>query len=326
MASTVDKDPRTQSALLGAGTEKTAEPGGAGGTAHAAGPARAHKSFFHYVEPYLYLAPALILFAVFVIYPFIKTIVLSFSITTPTGTFSKWNGIQNYLDIFTDPAFWSSMWITFRFAIVTVVLSIFLGLVMAIISNEKIPGRGFFHTVYSLPMAISAAAAAAMFSFILHPTVGTLNYLLGTNIGWLTDPKWALFSVEMVTTWMRVGINFIFLLAALQSVPRDLYECAAIEGAGFLRKHISITIPCISPTLFFLLIINVISALQQYAQVRMMTDGGPSNSTRVIVFEIFEEAFTNGRFGTACTESVILFIILMIMTRIQFKLERTVTY
>lgn len=290
------------------------------------GPNKGKKTAFHVIEPYLYLLPALILFGIFVFYPFVKTIVLSFSITTPTGTFSMWNGVKNYIDIFTDKNFWNSMWITFRFAIVTVILSIVLGLIMAIISNEKFPGRGFFRTVYSLPMAISAAAAAAMFTFILHPTVGTLNYVLHTNIGWLTNPKWALFSVEMVTVWMRVGINFIFLLAALQSVPKDLYESAELEGAGFFRKHWSITIPCISPTLFFLLIINVISALQQYAQVRMMTDGGPSNSTRVIVFEIFEEAFTNGRFGVACTESVILFIIMMILTRIQFNLEKEVTY
>ncbi|MGI5989756.1 MAG: carbohydrate ABC transporter permease [Lachnospiraceae bacterium] len=284
------------------------------------------KSVFYYIEPYLYLLPALVLFFMFVFYPFVKTIVLSFSITTPTGSFAMWNGVQNYIDVFTDSGFWSSMWITFRFAIVTVILSIFLGFVMAIISNEKFPGRGFFRTVYSLPMAISAAAAAAMFTFILHPTVGTLNYVLHTNIGWLTDPKWALFSVEMVTVWMRVGINYIFLLAALQSVPKDLYESAALEGAGFFKKHWYITLPCVSPTMFFLLIINVISALQQYAQVRMMTDGGPSNSTRVIVFEIFEEAFTNGRFGIACTESVILFIIMMILTRIQFNLEKGVTY
>ena len=125
---------------------------------------------------------------------------------------------------------------------------------------------------------------------------------------------------------MNIGLNFIYVTAALQSVPMDLYESASLEGAGFFDKHRHITIPCISPTLFFLLIINVINAVQAYAQVKMMTQGGPANSTNVIVYEIYQEAFMNSRFGMACAESMILFAILLVLTLLQFRLEKKVTY
>lgn len=284
------------------------------------------KSLFKKVEPYLYLVPALILFTLFVYWPFLKTLKLSTARTTPLGGVAEYVGLSNYINIFKDPKFIRSLIVSFEFAAMMVVFSISLGFILAIISNERIRAKGFFRTVYALPMAISAAAASVVFMFIFHSSLGILNRILGTKIGWLTDPNWALFSVTIVSVWMNVGMNFIYLTAALQSVPPELYECAAIEGAGFFSKHKDITIPCISPTLFFLLIINVINSLQAYAQFKMMTQGGPANSTNVIVYEIYQEAFINSRFGVACAESVVLFVILIILTALQFKLEKKVTY
>lgn len=161
---------------------------------------------------------------------------------------------------------------------------------------------------------------------MFHPSLGILNRILGTDIGWLTDPQWALISVTLVSIWMNIGMNFIYLTAALQSVPTELYESVALDGASLIQKHRHITIPCISPTLFFLLIINVINSLQAYAQFKMLTQGGPSGSTNVIVYEIYQEAFINSRFGIACAESVVLFIILIILTALQFRIEKKVTY
>lgn len=284
------------------------------------------KSLFKRVEPYLYLIPALVLFTLFVYWPFLKTLKLSTARTTPLGGVAEYVGLSNYINIFKDPKFIRSLIVSFEFAAMMVVFSISLGFILAIISNERIRAKGFFRTVYALPMAISAAAASVVFMFIFHSSLGILNRVLGTKIGWLTDPNWALFSVTIVSVWMNVGMNFIYLTAALQSVPPELYECAAIEGAGFFSKHKDITIPCISPTLFFLLIINVINSLQAYAQFKMMTQGGPANSTNVIVYEIYQEAFINSRFGVACAESVVLFVILIILTALQFKLEKKVTY
>lgn len=284
------------------------------------------KRGFLVIEPYLYLLPAMFFFTAFLFWPFIKTIWLSFTMTTPLGAVSSIVGLTNYFSIFNSQAFLNSLRVSLEYAVMTVVFSIVIGFLLAIISNEDIKGKNIFRTIYALPMAISAAAASVVFMFIFHSSLGILNKVLGTHIGWLTDPKYALGAVTIVTVWMNIGLNFIFLTAALQSVPMDLYESAAIEGAGFFAKHRHITIPCISPTLFFLLIINVINAFQAYAQVKMMTQGGPSGSTNVIVYQIYQEAFMNSRFGMACAESIILFLILMVLTMLQFKLEKKVTY
>ena len=287
---------------------------------------KSKKSFFRTVEPYLYLVPVMILFILFVFWPFVKTIQLSFARTTPLGQVAQYVGLGNYTNIFTDGTFLNSLVTTLKFSVMRVILSIVIGFILAIISTEKIRAKGFFRTVYALPMAISAAAASVVFMFIFHSSLGILNKVLGTHIGWLTDKKYALIAVTIVSVWMAIGMNFIYLTAAIQSVPSELYESVALDGANFFQKHRHVTIPSISPTLFFLLIINVINSVQAYAEFKMMTQGGPAESTNVIVYEIYQEAFINSRFGVACSESVILFVILIILTALQFRLEKKVTY
>ena len=287
---------------------------------------KSKKSFFRTVEPYLYLIPVMILFILFVFWPFVKTIQLSFARTTPLGQVAQYIGLDNYKNIFTDGTFLNSLVTTLKFSVMRVILSIVLGFILAIISTEKIRAKGFFRTVYALPMAISAAAASVVFMFIFHSSLGILNKALGTHIGWLTDKKYALIAVTIVSVWMAIGMNFIYLTAAIQSVPAELYESVALDGANFFQKHRHVTIPSISPTLFFLLIINVINSVQAYAEFKMMTQGGPAESTNVIVYEIYQEAFINSRFGVACAESVVLFVILIILTALQFRLEKKVTY
>ena len=271
-----------------------------------------HKTPFQKIEPYLYITPALILFCCFVFFPFAKTLFLSLHSTTPKGEISKFVGFSNFTSLLTSEAFRNSLFVTVKYSLMVVFFSIAAGFITGVLANEKIPGTGLFRTIYSLPMAISSAAASIIFIFVFHPSIGILNYLLGTDIGWLI--------------WMNIGLNFIFILAALQSVPPELYESASLEGAGFFRKHLSITLPCISPTLFFLLIINVINSFQSFAQINLMTKGGPGQSTYVIVYSIYQEAFFNNRFGLACAESVILFFIILALTLVQFRLEKKVTY
>ncbi len=284
------------------------------------------KHGFARIEPFLYILPALILFSLFTFYPFIKTIVYSFNNTDNAGRITTFAGISNYTRLLTDSTFIKSLSVTVIFAIFTVIFSMVIGVFLAMMSSEAFPGHKIFRTIYAMPMAISAAAAAAIFNFIFHPSVGILNAILGTNIGWLTDSRYALASVTIVTVWMNIGLNYIYALAAIQGVSQDLYESATVDGAGVVQKAIHITLPGISPTLFFLLVVNVIFAFQQYAQVRMMTSGGPNNATRVIVYEIYEQAFKYGKFGYACAESVVLFIIILILTICQFQLEGKVDY
>ena len=294
-------------------------------------PAKAAKTRFSLesICPYLYILPSLLLFSLFVFFPFAKTLFLSLSLTDQAGSAIDFVGLDNFRSVLLGSSsrdFWFSMGVTLRYAAMVVTGSIVLGLICAILANECFRGRGLVRTVFAMPMSISSACIAVIGVFALNPTMGIVNSLLGTNIKWLRDIHYALPSVAAVTVWMNIGLNFIFLIAALQNVDEALYEAGAIEGANFFQKHWHITLPCVSPTLFFLLIINVINAFQAYAQIRLMTQGGPGKYTRTIIYAIYLEAFQNNRYGMSAAMSVVLFIILFVLTLIQFKMEKKVTY
>ena len=294
-------------------------------------PAKAAKTRFSLesICPYLYILPSLLLFSLFVFFPFAKTLFLSLSLTDQAGSAIGFVGLDNFRSVLLGSSsrdFWFSMGVTLRYAAMVVTGSIVLGLICAIIANESFRGRGLVRTVFAMPMSISSACIAVIGVFALNPTMGIVNSLLGTSIKWLRDIHYALPSVAAVTVWMNIGLNFIFLIAALQNVDEALYEAGAIEGANFFQKHWHITLPCVSPTLFFLLIINVINAFQAYAQIRLMTQGGPGKYTRTIIYAIYLEAFQNNRYGMSAAMSVVLFIILFVLTLIQFKMEKKVTY
>lgn len=294
-------------------------------------PAKAAKARFSLesICPYLYILPSLLLFSLFVFFPFAKTLFLSLSLTDQAGSAIGFVGLDNFRSVLLGSSsrdFWFSMGVTLRYAAMVVTGSIVLGLICAILANESFRGRGLVRTVFAMPMSISSACIAVIGVFALNPTMGIVNSLLGTNIKWLRDIHYALPSVAAVTVWMNIGLNFIFLIAALQNVDEALYEAGAIEGANFFQKHWHITLPCVSPTLFFLLIINVINAFQAYAQIRLMTQGGPGKYTRTIIYAIYLEAFQNNRYGMSAAMSVVLFIILFVLTLIQFKMEKKVTY
>lgn len=294
-------------------------------------PAKAAKARFSLesICPYLYILPSLLLFSLFVFFPFAKTLFLSLSLTDQAGSAIGFVGLDNFRSVLLGSSsrdFWFSMGVTLRYAAMVVTGSLVLGLICAIFANERFRGRGLVRTVFAMPMSISSACIAVIGVFALNPTMGIVNSLLGTNIKWLRDIHYALPSVAAVTVWMNIGLNFIFLIAALQNVDEALYEAGAIEGANFFQKHWHITLPCVSPTLFFLLIINVINAFQAYAQIRLMTQGGPGKYTRTIIYAIYLEAFQNNRYGMSAAMSVVLFIILFVLTLIQFKMEKKVTY
>ena len=281
---------------------------------------------FRDLTPYLYIVPSLALFILFVFYPFLKTIYLSLSSTDLNGNATGFIGFANYITAFQDKTMWTALWVTIKYALMVVAGSIVMGTICAILANESFKGRGLVRTVYAMPMAISSACIAVIATFILNPTMGILNQILGTQIKWLKGINTALPSVAVVTIWMNIGMNYLFVIAALQSVDISLYEAGSIEGVNFFQKHWYITIPSISPTLFFLLIINVINSFQAYAQIRLMTQGGPGKFTTTLVYMIYRETFENMRYASGATMSVILFVILFILTAIQFKVEKKVTY
>lgn len=281
---------------------------------------------FSMVSPYLYILPSLLLFTCFVFYPFIRTIYLSFNLTDATGNVVKFYGLKNYINTFTSKKFGTVMKVTWQFAGMCVAGSLSMGIVCALLGNIKYRFRAFARTAFALPMAVSSACIAVIAGFALHPTCGVINNLLGTTIKFTAGKGTALYTVAGVSIWTHIGMNYIFMIAALQGVDVSLYEAADLEGVNFFQRHWHITFPSISPTLFYLLVLNVTQSFQAYAQVNLLTKGGPGNSTRVIVFQIFEEAFSYGRFGSASAQSVMLFLMIFIITRIEFVIEKKVTY
>ncbi|RKQ15594.1 sugar ABC transporter permease [Oceanobacillus bengalensis] len=284
-----------------------------------------------WIKGMLFLLPSIVLFGVFLFYPLLRTIYLSFFLTDASGETTVFVGWQNYMNIFTSPIFLQSMKSTFLFVLYTVPITVFISLFLAIIANEKLKGTGFFRTIFSSSMGISVAAASVFWLYLFNPTMGVLNRILeffGMDaIGWLTNPDWALLAVSVTTIWMNIGFTFLILLGGLQSIDSYLYESADIDGAGYFYKLRRITIPMLSPTLFFVVTVTIINAFQTFGQIDILTQGGPQNETNLIVYSIYREAFVNYQFGSASAQAVVLFILILLMTALQFKFgERKVHY
>jgi ABC-type sugar transport system permease subunit len=279
----------------------------------------------------LYLLPSIILFSVFVFYPMFRTIYLSFFLTDQAGEAAIFVGLENYTYLLESDAFLNSIKATFLFVLYTVPTGIIIALVLALLANEKLRGIGIFRTIYASTMGISVAASSVVWLFLFHPSVGMFNKLLNIfnlpQIEWLLDPTWALFSVSLSTIWLNTGFSFLIILGGLQNIDEHLYESARIDGASYWYRLKRITIPMLSPTLFFIITISLINAFQTFGQIDILTKGGPSQSTNLIVYSIYKEAFINYQFGTASAQAVFLFICILIVTILQFKLgEKKVHY
>ncbi|WP_407652102.1 carbohydrate ABC transporter permease [Aquibacillus koreensis] len=280
---------------------------------------------------YGFILPTVILLSMFVFYPFLQSVYLSFFMTDPLGNIVGFVGLQNYVDLFTSKEFLGSLKTTFLFAIFTVPTGIFISLLLAVLTHNKLKGMRIFQFIFALPIAMSVGTSSIIWLLLFNPTSGVLNYLLNLvgleSIQWLTDPNWALVSVSMMTIWLSLGLDYIILLAGLQAIPKELYESAKIDGAGSFRIFSKITIPMLSPTIFFVLIISVIQALQAFGQFNILTGGGPMKSTNVFVFSLYQEAFVNFQFGLGSTRAFVLFVIILLFTWIQFKFgEKKVHY
>jgi len=289
------------------------------------------KRSFNARTALLYLLPSIILFAVFVFYPMFRTIYLSFFLTNAQGEAALFVGLENYTYLFQSAAFRNSMKATVLFVLYTVPVTIVISLFLALLANEKLKGIGFFRTIFSSTMGISVAASSVVWLFLFHPSIGVFNRVLSLlnlpQIQWLIDPEWALFSVALSTIWMNIGFTFLILLGGLQNIDEHLYESARIDGAGYFYRLRRITLPMLSPTLFFVITVSLINAFQTFGQIDILTKGGPTQATNVIVYSIYRDAFVNFQFGTASAQAVILFVCILFVTILQFKLgERKVHY
>ena len=274
------------------------------------------------LAPYGYLLPCMAVFAVFLFYPFFKTIYLSLYKTNKMGEAKLFVGLGNYTELLSSASFRNSLKVTLIFVVIVVLGSMLLGLIAAVLCNKAFPGIRFFSTAYALPMAIASSSAAMFFQFMLHPSVGIVNKLLGLDINWLNDPKTALYCVAILTAWLNSGINFLYFSAGLGNIDETIYERASVDGASGVQQFFTLTLPGLSPIMFYTLVVNIIQAFQSFGQIKILTEGGPNESTNVIVYSIYRDAFFNYRFGSAAAQSVILFFIVMLITLVMFRIEK----
>lgn len=270
-------------------------------------------------KAYLYMLPALALLAIFVFYPFVQTLVRSLYTTDNMGRNTLFIGLKNYSDLLSSPSFWNSLRVTFIYVVIVVVLGVLIGFSTALLCRVNFPGIRFFSAAYSLPIAIASSGMALVFKVMLNQSVGILNVILGTNVNWLADPKWALLSVGILTAWLNSGMNFLYFSSGLAGIDDSLYEAASIDGANGWNQFKHVTLPSVRPIMFFVVVTNIINAFQSFGQIKLLTQGGPGEATNVIVHDIYKNAFMNYRYGFASAESVVLFLIVMILTIIAFR-------
>ena len=271
---------------------------------------------------YGYLIPSMLIFGVFLFYPFFKTIYLSLYKTNKMGEAKIFVGAGNYVDLLTSPSFYNSLMVTAIFVLIVVIGGMALGLLGAVLCNQAFPGIRIFSTAYALPMAIASSSAAMIFKIMLHPSIGIVNKLLGLNINWINDQRYALVCVAILTAWLNSGINFLYFSAGLSNIDESIYERASVDGANAVQKFFRLTLPGLSPIMFYTLVVNIIQAFQSFGQVKVLTQGGPGESTNLIVYSIYRDAFFNYRFGSAAAQSVILFLIIMALTLLMFRAEK----
>jgi ABC-type sugar transport system permease subunit len=282
-------------------------------------------------EALLYLAPSLILFSSFTFIPLVRSFVLSLFNTNPIGNPTTFAGLDQYLELFRSPTFWNGMRATVLYVLFTVPPGIALSLVLAVLVNQKLRAINLFRTAMVSTIAVSAAVGSLIWLLLLNPALGLLNYTLGlVNLPgpqWLTDPSVAIVGIAITSIWLTLGFNIIVLLAGLQSIPEELYESARIDGALAWDSFRHLTVPLLSPSLFFVSVVGTINAIQAFTQIHLLTRGGPVDSTRTLVYSLYLDAFQNFLTGYASAQAMVLFVLILVLTIVQFRyVERFVHY
>jgi putative chitobiose transport system permease protein len=276
--------------------------------------------------PYLFLAPALLLLGLTVFIPALQAFYLSFTNYDPIAGTANWQGWANFDRLVKDEIFWQTMRNTVLYLCGVVPILVFAPLILAILVNQKLKGISFFRAAYYVPVIISMVVAGIAWKFI-YAENGLLNQLLKVvgipAIPWLTSPGLALFSVMLVTIWKGLGYYMTIYLAGLQSIPADLYEAAAIDGSDRYTKHWDITIPLMRPYMLLVSVISAIAATKIFEEVYVMTQGGPRNSSKTVVYYLYQQGFGNNPdLSYACTIGLVLFLIIFVLSLLNLKLSQ----
>lgn len=274
---------------------------------------------------WLFILPALAGTFVFIIIPVICSFGLSFcnwDLINPI----EFAGFDNYREIFTEPLFYKIFLNTIVFAVSTSVFGVIIPLILAVILNDKIRGSEFYKTAYFLPFITPMIVIGVVWQWIFDPNIGILNNLLQIHINWLYDTRFAMPALIIVSVWKLIGYNMIIFLSSLSTINQSLFEAAKIDGASPVQTFKSVTVPLMSPTIFFVVIITAISSFQIFDLIYLMTQGGPLDSTNVLVYAIYKNAFEYFNVGKASAIAYVLFVVILVLTLIQWNLRKKLVY
>ncbi len=274
---------------------------------------------------WLFILPAIAGTFVFIIIPVICSFGLSFcnwDLINPI----EFAGFDNYREIFTELLFYKIFFNTIVFAVSTSVLGVIIPLILAVILNGKIRGSEFYKTAYFLPFITPMIVIGVVWQWIFDPNIGILNNLLQIHINWLYDARFAMPALIIVSVWKLIGYNMIIFLSSLSTINQNLFEAAKIDGASPVQTFKNVTVPLMSPTIFFVVIITAISSFQIFDLIYLMTQGGPLDSTNVLVYAIYKNAFEYFNVGKASAIAYVLFVVILILTLIQWNLRKKLVY
>ncbi|OLA76673.1 MAG: hypothetical protein BHW55_08830 [Candidatus Melainabacteria bacterium 35_41] len=274
---------------------------------------------------WVFILPALIGTFIFIIIPVICSFGLSFS---------KWDllnpiqfvGLANYKEIFSEPLFYKIFWNTVVFALTTSIFGVIIPLILACILNSKIRGSEFYKTAYFLPFITPMIVIGVVWEWIFDPNIGLLNHILHLHINWLYDTHFAMPALIIVSVWKLIGYNMVIFLSSLSGISQSLFEAAKIDGATPVQTFKNVTVPLLSPTIFFVVIITAISSFQVFDLIYLMTQGGPLDSTNVLVYAIYKNAFEYFNVGKASAIAYVLFTLILVLTLIQWNLRKKLVY
>jgi sn-glycerol 3-phosphate transport system permease protein len=281
--------------------------------------------------PWLLLAPQLAVVGVFFFWPASQALLQSLQLQDAFGTSTEWVGLQNFRQLFDDSSYVESFETTAIFSVLVAGIGISLALVLAVFADRIVRGATVYKTLLILPYAVAPAVAAVLWVFMFSPSFGVVSYALASfGLHWnhLLNPTHAMALIVMASVWKQISYNFLFFLAGLQSIPKSLIEAAAIDGAGPWRRFWTVQFPLLSPTTFFLLVINVVYAFfETFAIVDAATQGGPGKDTAILVYKVYYDGFKAMDLGGSAAQSVVLMVIVIALTAIQFRyVEKKVQY
>lgn len=274
--------------------------------------------------PWVFLAPTILITILFLYYPMVRVVWLSLHKVAFFGMRMKYIGLENFVKLFSAPEYLQSFLVTLVYSASVVIIGITLAMGFALLLNANMRGARIYRIAFIWPYALSPAVAGAIWLFIFNPSAGMFNYMLDLTLGikpqWLSHGSLALGLVISTAVWKSLGYNIIFLLAGLQSVPRELIEAAEMDGANVFQKFWNVTIPMLSPTLFFLLIMNSVrSFFMDFGLINIMTEGGPAKATNILIYDMYTHGFRYFKSGYASAQSLVLFAIVLVLTLVQFR-------